>query len=56
LTLRSGDVLKAVGLPGNYHPNVCSAMRGKKLQELANVRIVEQKGRDGANLYVTYEL
>lgn len=56
LTLRSADVLKAVGLPGNYYPNICSAMRGKKLQKLTNVRIVERKGRDGANFYVSYEL
>ncbi len=56
LTLRSGDVLKAVGLAGNYYPNVCNAMRGKKLQQLASVRIVERKGRDGANFYVVYGL
>ncbi len=55
LTVQSGDVLREMGIPGIY-PNVCNAMRGRKIERLAEVRILERRGGTGANFYVTYAL
>lgn len=55
LRIKSGDVHNEMNLRNRY-PAVCSAMKGSKIEQLCNVRIIEQEGTDGANFYVDYAL
>ncbi len=54
LILRSGDLAKEMGMSWNY-ANICNAMRGRKIEKLARVRILNREGT-AANFYVTYAL
>jgi len=56
VTIRTGDVGKAIGLLGKM-PAVCSALKARKFERLANVELVEAKGpAQGSNLYLTFRL
>lgn len=56
VTIRAGDVHYKMGLR-NVYPAVCSALRGKKLEQEAHVRFLGQDGpRDGANVLFHYDL
>jgi hypothetical protein len=56
VTVRAGDVHSQMSLRGR-HANVCQAMRGDKLLNLANVRLKSSKGPlAGGNTYFTYQL
>lgn len=54
ITLRSGDIHSELGFSSRL-PNVCQVLRGKKLQEAANVKLLKaSQSDDGANVYFTY--
>jgi len=55
IKIRSGDIQKEMGLINRY-PAVCSAMRGKKIEEIFKIEIAEIDGRVGSNFYVTYRI
>lgn len=56
ITIRAGDIHSAMRLQ-NAMPNVCSALGGRKLQNLANISLREREGpRNGANVYFTFQL
>jgi len=55
LVLRSGEIHRRMGLKNRY-PAVCSAMRGRKIEDLCGVSVVGIDGTVGANFVVTYDL
>jgi hypothetical protein len=56
VTIRTGDVAKAMGLIHRL-PAVCSALRARKFETLAGVKLVKAEGpHQGANLYLTFRL
>lgn len=56
IRIRAGDVHKDMGLHQQYR-NVCQTLKGKKLQEMANIKLVSIKGpREGSNVYFTYQI
>jgi hypothetical protein len=55
-TARAGDVHQSMGL-SNAMPTVCSALGGRKLQNLAGVGLCDRVGPpNGANVYFRYDL
>jgi hypothetical protein len=56
ITVRAGDVHRAMGFK-NKMPAVCSALRARKFETLAAVKLVKAEGpSQGANLYLTFRL
>ena len=56
VTIRAGDVGRRMGLQQNM-PNVCNALGGRKLEALADARLVDRSGPPvGANTVFTYSI
>jgi len=55
LALRSSEIHRRMGLKNRY-PAVCSAMRGRKIEDLCGVKVTDTDGAVGANFVVTYDL
>ena len=58
LTIRAGDVRYALNIRDRM-PAICNALRGKKIEELAHVRLIEKNtppSGAGMNSYFTYEI
>lgn len=55
IRLKSGDIHDMMRLENRY-PVVCSAMKGYKIEQLCDVKILNQEGHIGANFYVTYAI
>lgn len=54
VTIRTGDVHKAMAFK-NKMPAVCSALKARKFETLAGVRLVKAEGPpQGSNLYLTF--
>ena len=61
VTIRAGDISKEmIGkglLPKDRVPNVCQVLDGKKLENLARIRLLRKEGvKQGHEKYVTFEL
>lgn len=56
IVIRAGDIHLEMRLHQQY-PNVCQALRGNKLLEMANIKLVSSEGSPvGANTCFTYQL
>jgi len=56
ITIRSGDVHAQMRLH-QQHANVCQALKGDKLQQMASIKLLSIKGPPaGGNTYFTYQL
>lgn len=55
LKLKSGNIHGFMKLKNRY-PAVCSAMKGKKIEYLCHIKIINKEGNDGTNFYVSYEI
>ena len=61
ITIRAGDVHDVVGLKGRQ-PLVCDTLRGRKLQDLCRIRLLNERWgrnvnkRHAKNIWFTYEL
>jgi len=54
--IRAGDVHRAMGL-ANAYPAVCSALRGRKLEAQAGIKLIERRGpENGGNVWFTFDL
>jgi len=56
VTIRSGDVHAQMQL-SRQHRNVCQVLRGPMLREMANIKLLSERGpRAGGNTYFKYQL
>lgn len=58
IIIRAGDVRNALNIHDRM-PAICNALRGKKFEELAHVRLIDKKtppSGAGMNSYFTFEI
>jgi 5-methylcytosine-specific restriction enzyme B len=57
ISICARDVHARMGFKKNNYPNICQALQGPKLLQMANVRLVKVVGTNpGPNAYFCYEL